>query len=390
MSDNTIQDSFVKARQDLLKVLEDYKKINNNFLEFASPLQQIHLENCKLIYSREALLRYLPQNSIVAEVGTQTGYFARKIIDITQPSELHTIDINWSIFEKEKFLTDIETNILHIYEGDSVEVLSRFPNEYFDWIYIDADHSYEGVYRDIQCAAKKVKSNGILVFNDYTVWSPLEAQPYGIMRAVNEFCINQGWEFIFFALATSGYHDVAIRKIGCEKSDYTYPINSRYVSSEFIHDIVQLQFDKAVLSYKLHETKQSLEYSQLQLKTELEAYNKQLQQHKIQEEIRDQKLQEKDLGLQAQQFQLEKTKLELDYVQKSLAEEIKTIQNIKQENVVTLEKIENEFMQSRLQVKALQERNELLQNIIDAMESSKFWKIRKAWFVLKRMIGLSK
>lgn len=352
MSDNTIQGSFVKARQDLLKVLEDCKKINNNFLEFASPLQQIHLENCKLIYSREALLRYLPQNSVVAEVGTQTGYFARKIIDITQPSELHTIDINWSIFEKEKFLTDIETNILHIYEGDSVEVLSRFPNEYFDWIYIDADHSYEGVYRDIQCAAKKVKSNGILVFNDYTVWSPLEAQPYGIMRAVNEFCINQGWEFIFFALATSGYHDIAIRKIGCEKSDYTYPINSTYVSSEFIHDIVQLQFDKAVLSYKLHETKQSLEYSQLQqLKTELEAYNKQLQQHKIQEEIRDQKL---------------------------------------QENVVTLEKIENEFMQSRLQVKALQERNELLQNIIDAMESSKFWKIRKAWFVLKRMIGLSK
>ena len=31
-----------------------------------------------------------------------------------------------------------------IYRLDSVEATNHFPDDFFDWIYIDADHSYEG------------------------------------------------------------------------------------------------------------------------------------------------------------------------------------------------------------------------------------------------------
>lgn len=41
-------------------------------------------------------------------------------------------------------------------------------------IYIDADHSYEGVKKDISVACRKVKHDGILIFNDYIYWSYLD------------------------------------------------------------------------------------------------------------------------------------------------------------------------------------------------------------------------
>jgi long-subunit acyl-CoA synthetase (AMP-forming) len=52
----------------------------------------------------------------------------------------------------------------------------------------------------------------MMVFNDYTNWSVCEVMPYGVAKAVNEFCIAKNWEIVFFAFQTLGYHDVAIRK----------------------------------------------------------------------------------------------------------------------------------------------------------------------------------
>jgi len=90
--------------------------------------------------------------------------------------------------------------------------LQSFPDSYFDWIYIDAQHTYKGVKRDIPAAAK-VKSDGFLVFNDYTVWSQVEMQPYGVVAAVNELCLEDQWEFAYLALPPHMYCDVAVRRM---------------------------------------------------------------------------------------------------------------------------------------------------------------------------------
>lgn len=50
------------------------------------------------------------------------------------------------------------------------------------------------------------------MFNDYTNWSVVELKPYGVARAVNEFCAVQGWSVSFLALHSLGYHDIAVRK----------------------------------------------------------------------------------------------------------------------------------------------------------------------------------
>jgi predicted O-methyltransferase YrrM len=126
------------------------------------------------------------------------------------PKDLHLIDINYSQFNNEYIKIAKERVIKH--QGDSATTLSRFPDQYFDLIYIDADHSLDGVRRDLQAAKSKVKRGGYLLCNDYTVWSPLEAQSYGVMYAINEFCASERWPVVYFGLHGLGYHDIGLRR----------------------------------------------------------------------------------------------------------------------------------------------------------------------------------
>lgn len=49
--------------------------------------------------------------------------------------------------------------------GDSSEVMERMTNR-FDYVYIDGDHSEEGVYRDAVAGSRLVNPGGILIFDD--------------------------------------------------------------------------------------------------------------------------------------------------------------------------------------------------------------------------------
>ena len=59
----------------------------------------------------------------------------------------------------------------------------------------------------------KIKADGLLVFNDYTVWSYVEMQPYGVVAAVNELCVEEGWEIVYLALPAHMYCDVAVQRM---------------------------------------------------------------------------------------------------------------------------------------------------------------------------------
>jgi len=52
---------------------------------------------------------------------------------------------------------------------DDEVLLSGYPNGWFDIVFIDADHSYEGVKSDIHLWLPKVKSGGILAGHDFNV-----------------------------------------------------------------------------------------------------------------------------------------------------------------------------------------------------------------------------
>ena len=46
--------------------------------------------------------------------------------------------------------------------------MQEFPDGYFDWLYIDGNHYYEYVRKDLQLAFMKVNSEGFITGDDYT------------------------------------------------------------------------------------------------------------------------------------------------------------------------------------------------------------------------------
>ena len=173
----------------------------------AKKIPESALTETRVFSDRNALLASLPEGGRIAEVGTQHGNWAFEILQQKQPEELHLFDITFNLLRE-----DVRKSpAIALHKGDSSSSLSGIEDGYFDWIYIDGDHSYQGVQRDIQEAVKKVKAGGLLVFNDYTQWSPMEAIPYGVPAAVNELLCS-GWNMKAIALTHTGYWDVALQK----------------------------------------------------------------------------------------------------------------------------------------------------------------------------------
>jgi SAM-dependent methyltransferase len=165
------------------------------------------LEDCRVVADRYALLKLLPKHGKVAEIGTETGDFARKIVEMAEPVELHVVDINYSKFNPAGLAAPAITR----HEGLSTDILATFPDAWFDWIYIDADHSFEGARADARAAAQKVKPGGYLVFNDFGHIDP-SVRRYGVHRAVVEFINERGWQMRYLAYNAAALYDLAIQQ----------------------------------------------------------------------------------------------------------------------------------------------------------------------------------
>lgn len=161
--------------------------------------------------NRHFLLRMLPRDSIGAEIGVNKGDFSSQILRTVKPRELHLID-PWKheesgAYEKalyggelqggqkemdyryrdvcRRFGRHIQSGRVIVHRGHSSDILKRFQDQYFDWIYIDGNHRYEFVVQDLELSFRKTRVGGYISGDDYgrksTWWDD------GVERAVNEF-----------------------------------------------------------------------------------------------------------------------------------------------------------------------------------------------------------
>jgi hypothetical protein len=165
------------------------------------------LADCRFCASRYDLVTNLPRRGRVAEVGTDRGAFARHILAACDPAELHLIDLDVSWLDP----AVANDSRVTIHRGFSHAMLAQFPDNHFDWIYIDGDHSYQGASRDTGIAAAKVRPGGYLVFNDFAHADPYLGA-YGVHRAVVEFAVTRGWRFVWFAYEPNALYDVALQR----------------------------------------------------------------------------------------------------------------------------------------------------------------------------------
>ena len=151
----------------------------------------------------------------IAEIGVCCGRNAKTMLDAKQNLEAVLVD-NYMMAsnipnegDKKEMLLLLEPYMgrIKFYNTTSVEAAKIFPNNYFDYVYIDACHEYEFVRDDLEAWYPKVKEGGMLAGHDF--WYP------PVAKAVMEFRDKiKGYMFGVNCYAAPGF------RLGTGEADY--------------------------------------------------------------------------------------------------------------------------------------------------------------------------
>lgn len=188
------------------------------------PLGDQNLQNCRILKDRGSMLNQFAgkaSNWTMAEIGVAFGNFSEAILKTCSPQKLYLIDC-WdderfgagAAYVREKFRQEISGGVVKILQGYSTEKLAELPDSELDWAYIDTAHNYETTKKELELCAKKVKAGGYICGHDYTKYNVYSRRDYGVYDAVNEFAVNNGWEFIYLTMERHGLQSFCLRKIG--------------------------------------------------------------------------------------------------------------------------------------------------------------------------------
>ncbi len=167
---------------------------------------------------RRFVLELLPENSVGVEIGVHLGDFAHSILEIVSPRKLHlvdpwrhepgpayeqawyggrTVDGQREMDERHdavrrRFEAEILRGLVVVHRSPSEEALRELP-DVVDWIYIDGNHRYEFVARDLQLGFEKVRPGGFVTGDDYREGGWWDG---GVKRAVDEFAERHDVELL--------------------------------------------------------------------------------------------------------------------------------------------------------------------------------------------------
>lgn len=135
----------------------------------------------------------------VVEVGVAEGHYSKVLIALW-PFEVVMVD-RWchvdgyddvmngpdseheDRFRQAQAVASSANGRARILRMDSAEAAGQFADRSLPFVYLDGDHSYDGVARDIRAWAKKIQVGGILAGHDY-----YNKPPFEVRRAVSELC----------------------------------------------------------------------------------------------------------------------------------------------------------------------------------------------------------
>jgi SAM-dependent methyltransferase len=186
-----------------------------------------------VLTSREELLRCFPKGAVGAEIGVAEGAYSAAILERAKPAELHLID-PWShlepgsdLLEGGGLLTAVDeartrgdqfdapppnsqgdedyARVAARFEGDprvrlhrqySYKAVTGFDEGSLDFVYIDGNHHYEFVLRDLQDFAARLKPGGLLFGHDFFEDAFAREENYGVVDAVGAFLKRSDFRFL--------------------------------------------------------------------------------------------------------------------------------------------------------------------------------------------------
>lgn len=159
--------------------------------------------------AKSTVLQCLPRNGVGMEIGVWRGDFSANILRIAEPRKLYLVDPwkatssathrkSWysrekvtqermdQLFEhvKSRFSSDIAAQRVMVHRAPSHEVLPTLTAGAFDFVYIDGDHTFEGVSKDLSGAFRIVRVGGLVCGDDYSQsgwWGD------GVVRGLHQF-----------------------------------------------------------------------------------------------------------------------------------------------------------------------------------------------------------
>ena len=159
---------------------------------------------------RIALLEYINSRyagGVGVEVGVAAGHFSKQVIYTWKTcGEFYCVDLwekqedgykdgcNRSSESQNATYHEVIKDFapypkVKIIKNWSHEAVKSFQDQFFDFIYIDANHSYKASLEDMRMWYPKLKVGGIMAGHDY-LDGPEES--YGVKKAADEFAASTG------------------------------------------------------------------------------------------------------------------------------------------------------------------------------------------------------
>ncbi|TSC86766.1 MAG: hypothetical protein G01um101416_620 [Microgenomates group bacterium Gr01-1014_16] len=148
------------------------------------------------VKNRTDLAKYFAQLNfkVGAEIGVHGGRYSEILCQIIPKLKLFCVDI-WTsqpVFQAAKDkLAQYNTTLI---QKSSMDAVKEIPDESLDFVFIDADHKYASVKRDITEWTKKVRPGGIVAGHDYYVF--YHSRNRGVIDAVDEYV--KKWSYKLF------------------------------------------------------------------------------------------------------------------------------------------------------------------------------------------------
>lgn len=165
-----------------------------------------------IVPTRIDLIKMLPAGSVIAEIGCHKAHFAIQILnECPNIAKLICVD-RWkkaTNYVDPLSDEDHEENFrmakhhcrghapggrIQFVRGDSLHVAENdrtIPP--LTAVYVDADHSFEACYADLVAWSKRLSPGGVLLGHDFTNCAQAQKWNFGVIPAVNKFCVDHGW-----------------------------------------------------------------------------------------------------------------------------------------------------------------------------------------------------
>lgn len=127
------------------------------------------------------------------EVGVKQGVFSEVLLKKSRLSFLASVDI-WDVPKDLQIATEKLAKYgerSRMIQQPSVEAAKCFDDGFFDFIYIDANHTYEKVAEDLHAWWPKL-GKGVFAGHDYMKHTTILKYDFGVIEAVNEFAEQHG------------------------------------------------------------------------------------------------------------------------------------------------------------------------------------------------------